>query len=114
ALLFGLGDEAALSQLFERAAARLDLRRPKRRVHVAQAPGALLDVRLLKADRRAELRVPLFALVAQGREEVVGVPAPLAFERAAQNVEECAVAREQARREQGGLEVRVGARRRDR
>ena len=100
-----LGREVPLVlELPERPRAEARRGEPERRVDVPQAPGGLLDVRLLEVHRAA---VPAVALVALGQhlgEELRVVPAiDLAAERLLERAEQAVVAGEHA----GGLHRRA-------
>jgi hypothetical protein len=68
-------DQALVGQLAQRARPELGRPQPHRRVHVPQAAGRLLDVRLADVGRGAELPVALLALGQRHGEELAEVPA---------------------------------------
>ena len=68
---FRLGDDSLLYQLFERMDLVLDLGQPHRRVQIAQAAFAFLDLRLEQVDRIAVLGVAFAAFLELGGEKLV-------------------------------------------
>src|SRR6266699_2134198 len=104
---FGCSNQSASAQFFQRPASVSGVTGPQRAVEIAQAAGALLDVRLLEAYCPAKLPVPRVAFVFNCRNESAGAFAPFFFQRLQKRVVVQLTTRQQSRTNQRGLQMRI-------